>query len=68
MKNTRLPFSLSTIENQIVAILGIAFVVMLVGSVIYQISQHRNIVDEAKDDSAIHYIAMLGSLINHRTN
>ena len=56
MNKNRFPFSLSTVENQIVAILGIAFIVLLAGSMIYQVSQHSNVVDEAKSDSTINAI------------
>lgn len=58
MNKNRFPFSLSTVENQIFAILGAAFIALLTGSVIYHVSHHRNVVDEAKSDSAINQIIL----------
>lgn len=63
MNKNRFPFSLSTVENQIFAIMGATFIVLLTGSVIYQVSQHLNVVDEAKSDSAINAIILRMSIL-----
>lgn len=53
-KRSRLP--LGTLENQIFAILAIAFVALLIGAVIYQLTQHRNVEQEAQSDQTVNAI------------
>lgn len=54
-KRFRLP--LDTLENQIFAILAVTFVALLIGTVIYQLTQHRNVEQEALSDQTVNAIS-----------
>ena len=54
--NKRSRWALDTLEKQIFAILAFAFVALLIGAMIYQLTQHRNVEQEAKSDQTVSII------------
>lgn len=54
--NKRSRWALDTLEKQVFAILAIAFVALLIGTVIYQLTQHLNVEQEAKSDQTVNAI------------
>ena len=53
MINNRFTPSLDTLEKQIFAVLASVLIALLIGTVIYQLTQHRNVEQEAKSDQAV---------------
>lgn len=51
--NKRSRWTLDTLEKQIFAILVLVFTALLVGTMIYQLTQHRNVEQEAKSDQTV---------------
>ncbi|MFK8053442.1 MAG: ATP-binding protein [Woeseiaceae bacterium] len=56
MKNKRSRWVLDTLEKQIFAILAFTLVAVLIGAMIYQFSQHRNVEQEAASDQTVNAI------------
>lgn len=56
MTRRRSRLSLDTLEKQIFAILALAFVALLMGTVIYQLTQHRNVGQEAISEGPVNAI------------
>jgi len=56
LKNMRSRWALDTLEKQIFAILAFAFVALLIGAMIYQLSQHLNVEQEAESDQTVNAI------------
>ena len=53
MTSKRFRLSLDTLENQIFAVLAFVLIALLIGTVIYQLTQHRNVEQEAKSDQVV---------------
>lgn len=63
VKNDRSRWALDTLEKQIFAILAFVFVALLIGAVIYQLTQHRNVQQEAKSDQTVSAITFRLSIV-----
>lgn len=53
VKNTRSRLTLDTLEKQIFATLGLVFAALLIGALIYQLTQHRDVEQEAKSKQTV---------------